>query len=35
MQQRAMSHVERCERALQAQQGMGSGAHRRDAQGNG
>jgi hypothetical protein len=35
MQQRAMSHVERCEHALQAQQDMGSGAHRRDVQGNG
>lgn len=35
MQQRAMGHVERCERALQSQQGMRTGAHRRDVQGNG
>jgi len=35
MQQRAMSHVERCEHALQGQQGMAAGSHRRDVQGNG
>ncbi len=35
MQQRAASHVERCEHALQDQQGMGSGAHRSDIQSKG
>ena len=33
MQQRAASHVDRCEHALKDQQGMGSGAKRRDIQG--
>jgi len=32
MQQRAASHVERCERALSNQQGMGAGTHRSDIQ---
>ena len=32
MQQRAASHVDRCEHALKDQQGMNSGAHRRDIQ---
>jgi len=32
MQQRAASHVERCEHALKSQQGMGTGAHRSDVQ---
>ena len=35
IQQRAASHVERCEHALQAQQGSGSGTHRSDNQSNG
>lgn len=35
MQQRAMSHVERCEHALQSRKGMGSSAHSRDIQNNG
>jgi len=35
MQQRATSHVERCEHALQDRQGTDVGAHRRDIQGNG
>jgi hypothetical protein len=35
MQQRAASHVERCEHALQDRQGMGSGSHRSDIQSNG
>lgn len=30
VQQRAANHVERCEHALQSQQGMNSGADRRD-----
>ncbi|MEZ0167260.1 hypothetical protein [Microvirga sp. TS319] len=33
MQQRAMNHVERCERALQSRQGRNAGAHR-DVQNN-
>ncbi|NBJ12907.1 hypothetical protein [Microvirga arsenatis] len=35
MQQRAQSHVERCEHALQSQQGAGAGSHRSDIQSNG
>jgi hypothetical protein len=32
MQQRAASHVDRCEHALKDQQGMNSGARRSDIQ---
>lgn len=35
MEQRATSHVERCERALQGLQGMDAGSHRRDVQSGG
>ena len=35
MQQRAASHVDRCEHALKDQRGMDSGAHRRDIQSGG
>jgi hypothetical protein len=35
MQQRAASHVERCEHALKSRQGMGAGSHRTDVQGKG
>ncbi len=35
LQQRATSHVERCEHALKSLQGADSGAHRRDLHGNG
>ncbi|HZH52406.1 MAG TPA: hypothetical protein VEZ16_11065 [Microvirga sp.] len=33
MQQRAASHVERCEKALRSQQGTGAGSHPSDVQG--
>ena len=33
MQQRATSHVERCEKALKSQHGTGLGAHPKDIQG--
>lgn len=35
MHQRALSHVARCEHALQSLQGLDAGTHRRDVQGNG
>lgn len=35
MQQRAASHIERCEHALKSRHGMGHGAHARDIQGGG
>ncbi len=35
MQQRAASHVDRCEHALKDQQGMGAGSHRGDIQSGG
>lgn len=35
MQQRAASHVERCEHALKIRQSLGTGAHRSDVQGSG
>lgn len=35
MQQRAASHVDRCEHALKDRQGMGAGSHRGDIQSGG
>jgi hypothetical protein len=35
MQQRAASHVDRCEHALKDQQGLTAGAHRSDIQSGG
>jgi hypothetical protein len=35
MQQRAMSHVEHCEKALRSQHGPGEGSHAKDVQSGG